>query len=116
MGMREAGGKIESEEEIGNRTGMKFVAEQMRAYRQTSKAMQQDLSRVATVLTLLSITSYADIRSVATKSSVLSSISKISRTLPDAIFFKPYCSRSTAVTADDDAMVVLQAESREQCC
>jgi len=57
-------------------------------------------------LTLSRITSYADIRSVATKSNVFSSISKISRTLPDAIFFSPYCSRSTLVTAVDEDMFV----------
>jgi hypothetical protein len=38
-------------------------------------------------------------RSVATKSSVCSSISKISRTLPDAIFLMLYWLRSTLVTA-----------------
>jgi hypothetical protein len=50
-------------------------------------------------LTLFKITSYAEMRSVATKSSVCSSISKISRTLPDAIFLMLYWLRSTLVTA-----------------
>jgi hypothetical protein len=49
-------------------------------------------------LTLAKITSYADIRSVATKSNVLSSISKISRTLPLAILFNPQDEGSIVVT------------------
>jgi hypothetical protein len=41
-------------------------------------------------------------RSVATNSSVFSSISKISRTLPEAIFLMLYWLRSTLVMAVDD--------------
>jgi hypothetical protein len=50
-------------------------------------------------LTLFRMTSYAEMRSVATKSNVFSSISKISRTLPEAIFLMLYLLRSTSVIA-----------------
>ena len=56
-------------------------------------------------LTLLRMTSYAEMRSVATNSNVLSSTSKISRTLPDAIFLMLYWLRSTLVTAVLEAMM-----------
>jgi len=64
-----------------------------------------DGQQVNQVLTLFRMTSYAEMRSVATKSNVLSSISKISRTLPDAIFLMLYWLRSTLVTAALEAMI-----------
>ena len=58
-------------------------------------------------LTFSMITSYAEIRSVATKRRVLASTSKISLTLPLAIFLKPSGPRSIAVTALPCAIVVV---------
>jgi hypothetical protein len=65
----------------------------------------RDEQQINGILTLFRMTSYAEMRSVATKRSVWSSISKISRTLPDAIFLILYWLRSTLVTAASEDMV-----------
>ena len=75
------------------------------ASRKPLYATVMEINKRTEILTLFRITSYAEMRSVATKSNVLSSISKISRTLPEAIFLMLYWLRSTLVTAVLEAMM-----------
>lgn len=62
------------------------------------------MERSFTSLTLVRMTSYAEMRSEATKRRVCSSTSKISRTLPLAIFLRPMVLASMLVTTSVGAM------------
>ena len=83
-----------------------MTIEQLRDHRISHTNVQhRDGRQGIKMLTLFRMTSYAEMRSVATKSNVWSSISKISRTLPDAIFLMLYWLRSTLVTAASEDMM-----------
>jgi len=94
-----------------------MAIEQLRDHRISDAIVQyRDRRQVKKILTLFRMTSYAEMRSVATKSNVWSSISKISRTLPDAIFLMLYWLRSTLVTAaSEDMMCVVCCEMYVYC-
>lgn len=60
--------------------------------------------------------SYAEIRSVATKRRVLASSSKISRTLPEATFFRPEEERSRVVMgAGEDILLLVNDVPMSRC-